>query len=151
MLIAAAIKLVRSHSWKACFQRITALDPYVMEKGVSLVDFLRVMRYGHNTCGRSSIHLPLASSSLFFNPSAMTLFVAFAWLLPWGYAGVEYLFFMPKSQQYSRKALLLNWSPLSETRVFGIPNLVMIFHHTNLFTSWSRMLARGSASTHLVK
>jgi len=36
-------------------------------------------------------------------------------------------------------------------RVFGIPNLVTIFCHTNFFMSRSQILARGSTSTYLVK
>lgn len=84
---------------KLVSRRIIALDPYVMEKGVSLVDLLGVVWYIHNAWGSSSTHLPLASSSLFFNPSTMTLFVASSWPMPWGYAGVKYLFFMSKSQQ----------------------------------------------------
>lgn len=125
-----------------------ALESYVMDKGVSSVDFLGIVWYAHNTWGSSST---LVSSNLFFNPSTIILFVAFAWPLPWGYAGVEYLLFMPKSQQYLQKALLSNWSPLSDMRVFGTLNLVTMFSHTNLFMSWSWMLARGSASTHSVK
>ena len=109
------------------------------------------MRYAHRTWGSSSTHLPFASSNFFFNPSTMTLLVASACPLHCGYAGVEYLFFMPNPQQYLWKALLSNWRQLSDMRVFGILNLVTIFHHTNFFTSWFRMLARGLASTHLVK
>lgn len=106
-----------------------ASESYVMDKGV---DFLGIMRYAHNTWGSSST---LFSSNLFFNPSMIIFFIVSAWPLPWGYAGVEYLFFMPKSQQYLQKALLSNWSPLSDMRVFRTPNLVTMFRHTNLFTS----------------
>src|SRR6266702_2939836 len=118
-----------------------------MEKGVSPVERRGVVRYVQSTCGSSSTHFPFASSSLFLSPLTITLLTASACLLPCGYAGVEYLFLMPSSEQYSLKALLSNWSPLSETRARGIPNRVTIFFQTNFFTSTSRMFARGSAST----
>ena len=79
---------------------ITASDPYVIENGVSLVDLLGVVRYVYKTWGNSSTHLPLASSSLFLKLSTITLFVTSAWPLLYGCDGVEYLFFIPRSQQY---------------------------------------------------
>ena len=57
----------------------------------------------------------------------MTLLTALACPFPYGYAGVEYLFVMPRSQQYLLKALLSNCSPLSEMRVRGILNRTTIF------------------------
>ena len=51
----------------------------------------------------------------------------------------------------SRKALLSNCIPLSKMRVFGTPNLVTIFFHTNFLTSTSRIFANASASAYLVK
>lgn len=64
---------------------------------------------------------------------------------------MKYMFFIPKSQQYLRKALLSNLSPLFEMKVCGKSNLVTMFYQTNLFTSWSWMLERGSTLTHFVK
>ena len=136
---------------KPIYVGMTASVPYLIENGVSLIDFLGVVWYVHKMWCSLSTHFPFASSSLFFKTSMMTLFVASAWPLLWGYDRVECLFFIPNTQQYLQKVLLSNWSPLSEMRVFGTPNLVTIFRHMNLFTSWSRMFARGSASTHLVK
>ena len=60
---------------------VTASELYVIEKGVSLVDLLGVVRYAYNTCGNSSTHLPFASSNLFLSPSIMTLLVASAYSL----------------------------------------------------------------------
>ena len=71
--------------------------------------------------------------------------------IPLWIAEVEYLFLMPKSQQYLLKALLSNWRPLSVMRVWGIPNRVTIFFQTNLLASTSVIFANGSTSTHLVK
>ena len=130
---------------------ITASTPYVRENGVSLVDLRGVVRYAHKTLGSSLAQLPLALSSLLFNPFNIVLLMVSAYPLLWGYVGVEYLFVMPRSRQKLRKALLSNCNPFSEIRVFGTPNLMIIFFHTNVLTSTSRMLANASASAHLVK
>ena len=45
---------------------------------------------------------------------------------------MEYLFVIPKSQQYLLKALLSNCRTLSKIRVWGNPNWVTIFFQTNL-------------------
>ena len=50
---------------------------------------------------------------------------------------MEYLFVMPRSQQYLLKALLSNCSLLSEMSVWGIPNQVTIFFQTNFLASAS--------------
>ena len=42
---------------------MTASVPYVRENGVSLVDFLGVVRYAHITLGNSLAYLPLAHQS----------------------------------------------------------------------------------------
>ena len=128
-----------------------AYAPYVKENGVSLVDLRGVVRYAHKTLGNSSAQLPLAPSNLLFNLFKIALLTASAYPLLWGYAEVEYLFMMPRSRQKSRKALLSNCNPLLEMRVFGTPNLVTIFFHTNFLTSTSWILAKASASAHLVK
>ena len=130
---------------------IMASAPYVKENGVSPIDLLGVVQYAHKTLGSSSAHLPFASSNLFFNPFTIVLLMASACPLLWGYAGVEYLFLMPRSLQNLQKALLLNCNPLSDIREFGTLNLVTILFHTNFLTSTSRMLANASASAYLVK
>ena len=81
----------------------------------------------------------------------MTMLTASAYPFPYGYAWVEYLFVMPRSQQYLLKALLSNYSPLSKIRVQGIPNRVTIFFQTTLLASTSLIFANGSVSTDLVK
>ena len=58
---------------------------------------------------------------------------------------------MPYSWQKLLKKLESNCVPLSEMRVRGIPNLVMMFLHTKFFVSNSVMEDNGSASTHFVK
>ena len=58
---------------------------------------------------------------------------------------------MPYSWQKLLKKLESNCVPLSETRVRGIQNLVMMFFHTKFFVSNSVMEDKGSASTHFVK
>ena len=102
---------------------MTASAPYVRENGVSPVDLLRVVWYAQRTLGNSSAHLPLVPSNLFFNPFIMALLVALAWPLLYGYAGVEYLFMMPRLLQNSWKVLLSNCNPLSDTRDSGTLNL----------------------------
>ena len=133
------------------FASITASTPYVREKGVSLVDLLGVIRYAHKTLGNSSAHLPLEPSNLLFNPFTIALLVGSAWPLLCRYAGVEYRFTMPRSLQYSQKALLSNCNPLSDTSDSRTPNLVTMFLHTNFLTSTSRMFANASTFTYLVK
>ena len=130
---------------------ITASAPYVRENGFSPVDLRGFVRYAHKTLGSSSAQLPFAPFSLLFKPFTITLFTTSTWPLPWGYAGEEYLFLMPRLLQNSRKAQLSNCSPLSDIKESGTPNLVIIFFHTNFFTSMSRILAKASASAHLVK
>ena len=130
---------------------MTASTPYVRENGVSPTDLLKVVQYAQRTLGNSSAYPPLAPSNLFFSPFIMALLVSSAWPLLCGYAGVEYRFLMPRLLQNSRKALLSNYNPLSDTRDSGTPNLITIFLHTNFFTSTTRMFAKASASTHLVK
>ena len=115
------------------------------------MDLRGVVWYVQRTCGNSSTHFPFASSSLFLSPLTMTLLTVSAYPFPYGYVGVEYLFVMSRLQQYLIKALLSNWSPLSEMSVWGIPNWVTIFFQTNLLASTSLIFANDSASTHLVK
>ena len=55
------------------------------------------------------------------------------------------MFLMPSSWQKFLKKLELNCVPLSEMRVRGIPNLVMMFFHTKFFVSCSVMEDKGSA------
>ena len=81
------------------------------------MDLQGVVRYVQRTCGNSSIHFLFASSSLFLSPLTVTLLTVSAYPFPCGYAGVQYLFAVPKSQQYLLKALLSNWRPLFEMRV----------------------------------
>ena len=104
---------------------ITASASYVSENGVSPVDLRGVVRYVHKMLGSFSAQLPLAPSSLLFNPFKIVLLMASSCPLLWGYVGVEYLFVMSRSRQKSRKALLSNCSPLSEIKVSGTPNLVL--------------------------
>ena len=130
---------------------MTASTPYVRKNEVSPVDLLEVIRYAYRTLGNFSAYLPLAPSNLLFNPFTMALLVASAWLLLYGYAGVEYRFMMPRLLQNSQKALLSNCNPLSNTRDFGTPNFVIIVLHTNFLISTSRMFANASTSAHLVK
>ena len=113
--------LVGTNPVTQALHRFTSADmiasaPYVRGNGVSPVDLLGVVWYAHKTLGSSSAHLPLTPSNLFFNPFTITLLVASAWLLLCGYAGVEYLFLIPRSLQNLRKALLSNCYLLSETR-----------------------------------
>ena len=108
-----------------------ASDPYIIEYGVSPVHLFGVVQYAHRTWGNSSTHLPFALSNLFFNSLTINLLVASACPLLCGLVSLDYLFLIPNSQQYLRKALLLNWRPLSNMRVCGMPNLVTIFHQKN--------------------
>ena len=106
---------------------ITASTSYFKEYGVSTVDLRNVVRYARNTFGNSSVHLPFAPSSIFFNLLTIALFITLTWSLLWGYAGFEYLFFISRSPQYLWKTLLSNCKPLSDTKDSDIPNLVPMF------------------------
>ena len=130
---------------------MTASAPYIRENGVSPVDLLGAVQYAHITLDNSSAHLPLAPFNLFFNSFTMALLVASTWPLLCRYAKVEYPFLMPRLLQNSRKALLLNYSPLFDTKDFGTPNLVTVFLHTNFLTSTSQIFANAFTSAHLVK
>ena len=125
--------------------------PYVRENEVSPVDLLGVVRYAYKTLGNSSTHLPLVPSNLFFKPFTITLLMASAWPLLYGYAEVEYLFLILRLLQNLRKVLLSSCNPLSDVRDSGTPNLVTMFLHTNFVTSTSRILTNASTSAHLVK
>ena len=95
------------------------------------MDLWGIVRNVQRTCGSSSTHFPFASSNLFLSPLTMTLLTTSACPFHCGYAEVEYLFVIPRSQQYFLKALLSNYSLLSEMSVWGIPNRVTIFFQTN--------------------
>ena len=98
-------------------REITALAPYVIEKGISPVELRGIVRYVQRTCGNFSTYFPFASSNLFLSPLTMTLLTVLACPFSFGYARVEYLFVMPRSQQYLLKALLSNYNPMSEMSV----------------------------------
>src|ERR1035438_9418445 len=54
----------------------------------------------------------------------------------------------------SRKLLVSfpeNWVPLSDINAYGTPNRQMIFFQMKLMVAFAVILARASASTHLVK
>ena len=136
---------------KSSFQKNDSLDPIGHGEGHLLSGFARSSLVSPNDVWQLFQLFPFASSNLFLSPLTMTLLTASACPFPYGYAEVEYLFFMPRSQQYLWKTLLSNWSPLSEISVWGIPNRVTIFFQTNVLASTSLIFANGSASTHLVK
>ena len=58
---------------------------------------------------------------------------------------------IPSSAQKSLNLGLSNCFPLSNTRDLGIPNLHIIERQTKLHTLCSMIVAKGSASAHLVK
>ena len=58
---------------------------------------------------------------------------------------------IPNCEQKSRNASLSNCFPLSETKTLGMPNLHMMHLQTKLRMFFSVMVAKASASTHLVK
>ena len=112
---------------------------------------------GNSLVGSLPFSLPSLIKSKLFPSSSSLLLRVKVLILSLGLsislevAEVEYLFVIPKSQQYLLKALLSNWRPLSEIGVWGTPNRVTIFFQIKFLASTSLMLARGSASTHLVK
>ena len=123
-----------------------------LHKSLKMGSFLLTCEvWFYMSIGHATTLLPIFPSSLFLSPFTMTLLIASACQFPWGYAGVEYLLVIPRSQQYLLKDLLLNWRPLSEMRVWGTPNSVTIFFQTNFLASTSLIFAKGSTSTHLVK
>ena len=58
---------------------------------------------------------------------------------------------MPSSEQKFLNAPLSNCFPLSETSTLEIPYLHMMFFYTKVRMLFSVIVARGSASTYLVK
>ena len=94
---------------------------------------------------------PLGVIQSFLKPIDDDFVGSFGLPVSLGISWVEYLFVIPSSEQYLLKALLSNWSSLSEIRVQGTLNRVTMFLQTNLLASTYLMLASGLASTHLVK
>ena len=126
-------------------------DPYASENGVSPVAFRFVVRYAHSASGSSSTQLPFAASSLFFIPFKIVRFEISASPFPCGYLGVEKLLSIQSSLQNSETRFPVNYVPLSETRILGIPKRHTIFFHIKLLTSSSSIFDKGSASIHFVK
>ena len=58
---------------------------------------------------------------------------------------------MLKCSQKSLKSVLSNCRPLSDISTLGTPNLHTIFFQMKFLTFCFVILAKGSASTHLVK
>ncbi|CAL8168125.1 unnamed protein product [Prunus armeniaca] len=77
--------------------------------------------------------------------------MASTWPLACGCAGEEKLKAMLKFKQNSHNRVLWNWRPLSVMRMRCSPNLQMMFFHPKTRTRASMIVARGSASTYLVK
>ena len=62
----------------------TTLVPNARENGVSLVAYLCVVLYAHNTSGRYSTHFPFRFSSLVFNATLRVLIVTSVCPLDYG-------------------------------------------------------------------
>ena len=130
---------------------ITASLPYASRNGVSHVGVLAVVMYAHSTLGSSSGHIPFAPSSRVLMILSKDRFVTSTCLLAYGWAGEEWWFLIPNCKQKSLKESLSNCFPLSKTKTLGISYLQTMFLQTKLLKFFYVMVARGSASTHLVK
>ena len=120
-------------------------------KGVSPVRVLAVVLYAQRTLDSSSGQAPFASSSLVLIILSSVQFVTSVCPFTWGCPGDENRFLMPRPEQKSLKAWLLNCHPLSKIIISGIPNLQIIFFQTKLWILASVIVDNASASTHLVK
>ena len=105
--------------------------PYARANRDMQVGFRLVILQAHKTPGSSSTHFPLAECMCFFRANRRVLFDASAWLLLYGYCGVEYRFFIFNSLQKFLYTRLSNCGPLSVTIDWGISNLHTMFFHTN--------------------
>ena len=104
---------------------------YVRLNGVSPVIVYGVHLYAHSISGNFSAHNPFAFPSLLFNWSRMTLFVEFACPFVCGCSIEVVIDLTLKSAENSISFFSVNFRSLSVIIVHGIPNLQIIFFHTN--------------------
>ena len=129
---------------------ITASAPYVIEKRVSPVDFRGVVQYVQMTCGISSIHFPFASSNLFLSSFTMTLLTVSACPFPCGVGRNGIFILYTQIRTVFPESFAIKLKTIIRDECIGNPessNNVLPDEPFDIYM----MLARGSASTHLVK
>lgn len=121
------------------------------ENGVSLVDLRYDVLMTDSASGSISSQSPLAAPSFFFNDFLMILLMPSNCSLDCGCAGEAKKTLILNHEQRCRKREESNWVSLSVTMAWGMPNRRMMFFHMKLSILVAVIVARGSASTHLVK
>ena len=129
----------------------TASVPKARVNGVSWVADLRVVLYSHNTSGRYSTHLPLRSSYLVLQCCFKGSDGDFCLSIRLRMCRRRVIILDPELGTKSLNLALSNCFPLYDTRALGIPNLHIIERHTKLRIFCFVIVAKGSASAHLVK
>ena len=124
---------------------------YVNQNSVSPVGVLAVVLYAHNMLGSTFGHTPFVPSSQVLMILSKDRFVTSTCPLACGWAGEEWWFLILNCEKKSLKESLTNCFQLSDTKILGIPYLQTMFLQTKLLTFFSVMVAKASASTHLVK
>lgn len=86
---------------------------YTMVNEVSLVVELEVVWYDHNISWRSSTHKPFASSTFFYSPFKITLFIDTTCPLAYGWTSYTNFVSTPNSRKKLVTIELVNWILLS--------------------------------------
>ena len=99
----------------------------------------------------SSAQFPFLSSSLFFNPCMIVLFVTSVCPFVWGCATEVNLSLIPRSEQKFLNFSLPNYFPLFVINVCGIPNLQITSFQKKCCIRASVIVGTAFTSIHLVK
>ncbi|KAI5317634.1 hypothetical protein L3X38_037341 [Prunus dulcis] len=104
----------------------------------------------HSAFGSFSGQTPLALYSCRFSNFLRILFTVSTWPFDWGLAGEAKNKLTLKRVQNCLKSFESNCLPLSVMIAYGIPNLQQMWVHTKSSIPAAVIVARASASTHLV-
>ncbi|KAI5325479.1 hypothetical protein L3X38_034553 [Prunus dulcis] len=105
----------------------------------------------HSASGSFSGQAPLTLSSCRFSSFFTILFITCTWPFDWRWAGDAKNKLIFRRVQNCLKSSELNCLPLSVMIAYGIPNRQQMWVQTKSSIFVAVMVARGSASTHLVK
>lgn len=128
-----------------------ASAPYIKLNEVSRVLVRGVLLFDHNTAGISSAQFPLAFPNRFLIPIKMVWLDTSACPFACGCATDVNRWLIPLLTHHSLNGFSTNCSLLSLTSVLSVPNLVMMFSHTNLIICLPDIHTNGSTSIHFVK
>ena len=126
-MVVARSERTRSQRGESSLQRNDSLSPISHREGCLLSGFVRSSPVSPKDVWEPFHPFSLRIIQSLLKSTHYNLLTVLACSFPCGYAGVKYLFVMPRSQQYLLKAFLSNCSPLSEMRVRGILNRTTIF------------------------